>query len=151
MLTSNSAMNLSSRTIVLLATALAALGCASLRPPLTAPDQGGPPWIELTSQHFVLETDVDLPSARAVVADFEQSYAALAYVMQRPKEEATGKFELVLFDRDADFHEACGQDRTKGAYFTAQLDADVEPHPVMVMRHELLDEETRNTFLHELT
>ena len=44
-----------------------------------------------------------------------------------------------------------GQDRTKGAYFSTHLDADLEPHPIMVMHDELLGgEETRATFLHEL-
>jgi hypothetical protein len=128
----------------------ATLGCVSLRAPLTAPHEGGPPWTEITSPHFVLETDVDPRAARTLVADFEKMYAALAYVVQRRRDEAMGRIELVLFEREQDFHEACAQDRTKGAYFSTKLVGDLEPQPIMVMHDELLDEERRGTFLHEL-
>src|SRR5579871_5979118 len=35
----------------------ASLACASLRAPLTCPARGGAPWVEMTSEHFVLRTD----------------------------------------------------------------------------------------------
>jgi hypothetical protein len=128
-----------------------ALGCAALRPPLTAPDKGGPPWVARTSPNFVLETDVDHHSADALIADFERTYAALAHVTQTPESSSSDRIELVVFERDVDFQETFGHDRTKKAYFTPKLPADFDYHPIMVMSQDLLTVETRTTFLHELT
>jgi hypothetical protein len=127
----------------------ASLGCSSLRPPLTAPAEGGPPWTELTSHHFILETDTDPGSADAVVAEFERMYAALAHAMHvsAGPEDAPGAspIELVLFERAKDFDEVTGHDRTTHAYFSTS-----SGHPTMVMSQGLLAEETRTVFLHEL-
>jgi hypothetical protein len=124
----------------------ASLGCASLRPPLTGPAQGGPPWTEYSSPHFTLETDTDPGSANAVVADFERRYAALAHAMHVPPGPEDGdRIELVLFERAKDYDEVTGHDRTWKAYFSTR-----SGHPTMVMSQDLLPEEMRTTFLHEL-
>jgi hypothetical protein len=134
------------RRLVLALTLSASLGCASLRPPLTGPAQGGPPWSQLTSPHFILETDTDPRAAEAVMADYERMYAALAHAMHVPPGPEDGELiELVLFERGKDYDEVTGQDRTTKAYFST-----LSGHPTLVMSQDLLPEETRTTFLHEL-
>jgi hypothetical protein len=124
----------------------ASLGCASMRPPLTGPAQGGPPWTEYTSPHFTLETDTDPGPANAVVADLERRYAALAHAMHVPPGQEDGdRIELVLFERAKDYDEVTGHDRTTKAYVSIR-----SGHPTIVMSQDLLPEETRTTFLHEL-
>ncbi|MDC0669195.1 hypothetical protein [Nannocystis radixulma] len=57
----------------------AALGCAHSRP-FTPPEDGGPPWTELTSPHFVVRTDLSADAGRSLVVALERSYALLADV-----------------------------------------------------------------------
>lgn len=56
---------------------LLAAGCASLGPSLRCPEEGGPPWRELASQHFLVWTDLDGAEARALVARLEWIRAAV--------------------------------------------------------------------------
>ena len=142
-------MNIESLTLALLLTA-STLACSAFRGPLTPPERGGAPWVELTSPHFLLKTDVEPPEARTVLAELERSYAALAHVMRRRPREAEAAIEVVLFARDSDFFEIAGQERTKVAYIALSLPADLEPRPVVVMRTSDLVEETRMTLQHEL-
>jgi hypothetical protein len=117
-----------------------------MRPPLTSPAQGGPPWTEYTSAHFDLETDTDPASANAVVANFERMYAALAHAMHvRPGPEDGDRIDLILFERGVDYDEVTGQDRSTNAYFSMP-----GGRATMVMSQSLLPEETRTVFLHEL-
>jgi len=58
--------------------AWAAVGC--VRPPLTSPLDGGAAWRELTSEHFVVQTDSSPGRARELVAELEQSFSLLQRV-----------------------------------------------------------------------
>lgn len=136
--------------LVALVLAASTLACSALRAPLTPPEQGGAPWSEHSSPHFRLETDVDPPTARATLVELEQSYAALAFAMQRSPRETEIAIEVVLFARDGDFFEMAGQERTKRAYLANGLEADLELHPVIVLPDSELAEETRRTVQHEL-
>lgn len=125
-------------------------GCSAFRAPLTAPDKGGPPWIELTSPHFALKTDLDSRTAHQIVASLEQSHAALAFALRRPARANDTILEVVVFERRGDFYEIAGQERTAGAYFTTGLPIDVTPHPAIVMFDSERVEERRMTVQHEL-
>ena len=57
--------------------ALVAVGCAHA-PGLQGANQ--PHWIELTSRHFTLRTDLGRRQARAALADFEGVYGTLQTV-----------------------------------------------------------------------
>ena len=135
-------------TITILA-ATGSLACAGLRAPLTSPAHGGAAWNELTSPHFVLQSDVDAGEARATILQFEELHAALAQVLPPRAIEPSGRIEIVLFDRRKDFHALTRMPRTTLAYFTARLAPDFEPQPVLVLQTEL-GEQGRSTFLHEL-
>ena len=70
-----------------LAAGLLAAGCSALAPSLRAPDEGGPPWRELSTEHFLLWTDLDEGDARAAAAQLEWIRAAVvAAVWQSPVE-----------------------------------------------------------------
>jgi tetratricopeptide (TPR) repeat protein len=137
--------------LTVLAVAVSMAACSAFRGPLTPPELGGSPWAEITSPHFLLKTDAAPSRAREVLADLEQSYAALAYVMQRAPREAESAVEVVLFGRDRDFFEVAGQARTMNAYMTTGLAADLERRPVVVMYASEVLEEARRTVQHELT
>lgn len=130
--------------------ASASLSCAVLRAPLTSPAHGGAAWNELTSHHFVLQSDVEAHEARETITEFETLRAALAQVFPPPAIEPSGRIEIVLFDRTKDFHELTRKPRSTLAYFAAHLRPDLEAQPVLVL-HSELGEEGRSTFLHELT
>lgn len=129
--------------------AYASLGCAAMRAPLTSPARGGAAWSELTSRHFVLQSDVAAPEARETMAEFEGLRAALAQVFPPPAIEPSGRIEIVLFDRMKDYYELTDRPRNTIAYFAPRLTLDLEAQPVLVL-HSQLGEEGRSTFLHEL-
>jgi tetratricopeptide (TPR) repeat protein len=129
--------------------ASASLSCAVIRAPLTSPAHGGAAWNELTSRHFVLQSDVDAEEARATITEFETLRAALAQVFPPRAIEPSGRIEIVLFDRTKDFHALTRQPQSTLAYFAAHLRPDLEAQPVLVL-HSQLGEAGRSTFLHEL-
>jgi hypothetical protein len=55
---------------------LALAGCATTMPP-PLPGQGGPRWLELTSEHFVFWTDLPSDQARAKLRDLEEFRGAM--------------------------------------------------------------------------
>jgi tetratricopeptide (TPR) repeat protein len=125
------------------------LGCTA-RPPLTCPERGGPPWSELWSEHFHLETDVDPASARRLLGDMERLYAALAHVLPGPRRESSAKLEVVAFDRPEDMARLVGPGRSAAGFFAGKLDGDFEPHPVLVLSDDARVAQ-KVVFLHELT
>ncbi|MEP7123415.1 MAG: hypothetical protein ABJE95_20985 [Byssovorax sp.] len=129
--------------------AVALLGCGGIRPPLTCPAKGGAAWNELTSRHFVLQTDLAASEAREVLSRFEGLRATLAQVLPPAPVEPTERVEIVLFSRKKDYEELGSSARSTRAYFTTQLAADLEPQPVLVLQSELANEGV-STFLHEL-
>src|SRR5512147_600563 len=66
---------------------LLAAGCAALGPSLRCPEEGGPPWRELATEHFLVWTDLDHAEARALAARLEWIRGAVvASVWQAPVE-----------------------------------------------------------------
>ena len=124
------------------------LGCAGLTPPLTPPERGGAAWIELTSKHFVLETDIDAAEADSTLTEFEDIHSAIEDVAFPSDVESRTPIRIVLFAREKDYRPFAPKD-TAG-YFTPQLPNDLDGVPTMVLWGGLV-ESTRVTFQHELT
>ncbi|XXY12319.1 tetratricopeptide repeat protein [Sorangium sp. So ce216] len=123
------------------------LGCARFKPPLTCASQGGAPWVELSSQHFVMWTDLDRSEAREALAEFESSYNALEDVCFPSDNPDPFRMQIILFARERDFRQF--RPRPTGGFFVHSLPNDLEPAPTMLM-YGSLGEQTRLTFQHEL-
>ncbi|KYF63781.1 hypothetical protein BE11_25865 [Sorangium cellulosum] len=128
--------------------AASGLGCAQFKPPLTCASQGGAPWVELSSQHFEMRTDLDRSEARDALAEFERSYAALEDVCFPSDRSDPFRMQIILFARERDFRQFAPP--SSGGFFMHALPNDLEPAPTMVM-YGSLGEQTRLTFQHELT
>ncbi|MEP7126329.1 MAG: hypothetical protein ABJE95_35685 [Byssovorax sp.] len=125
-----------------------ALGCVGLTPPLTPPERGGAAWSELTSKHFVLDTDLEADEASSTLAELEGLYGAIEDVAFPSESESSLPIRVVLFAREKDYL-PLGPKSTRG-YFTHQLPNDLDGVPTMVLWGGLV-EDTRVTFQHELT
>ena len=125
-----------------------ALGCVGLTPPLTPPERGGSAWRELTSKHFVLETDLDAAEAASTLAELEGIQRSIEDVAFPSESESSLPIRIVLFAREKDYRSFGAKD-TRG-YFSHQLPNDLDGVPTMVLWGGLV-EATRITFQHELT
>ena len=121
-------------------------GCGTFRPALTSPDEGGPAWTEVVSEHFVVRTDLPPDEAQRRTTEFEASYALLSDIAFRSTNPPSDRVEVVLFERNSDFHELTRSPMIMG--FATTLDYD--ERPVLVMTAHF-DEEGRRVFQHELT
>ena len=132
-------------SVVVFATLTLSVGCAASP---RCPAHGGAPWHEVTSQHFVLRTDLAPSEARAATADFERQYTMLEDVAFPGYEEATERIAIVLF-RDAGDYRVFQPWGTGGVFYD-RLPQDLERAPTMVL-HDRLDDQTRIVITHELT
>lgn len=79
-------------------------GCVHVKPECTT--HGGTPWLELTSQHFVVRTNLEPAAARAAAVQLEQARAAELSAF--PTTGTTPPLEVVLFTDPAQLHELSG-------------------------------------------
>ena len=133
---------------VLISTAVATLGCAGVRRPLTCPAQGGATWAEFTSRHFVLMTDAEVEDARDHAVRFEHSYDLLADLVFHRGHQVPGRVRVILFEREKDYRQF-GSSVLDG-YYNPSMPHDVEPIPTIVLFGEIT-ERTRRSFQHQLT
>lgn len=136
------------RRLPLVLAASLALGCVTLTPPLTPPERGGAPWRELTSKHFVLDTDLDAAEADSTLSQFEGIHGAIEDVAFPSEADPRAPIRIVLFSREKDYL-PFGPKETAG-YFTPQLPNDLDDVPTMVLWGGLVAA-TQATFQHELT
>jgi hypothetical protein len=123
------------------------MACASLRAPLTCPADGGPPWVEASSAHFTLRSDLPEPEAKETLAAVEAAYVMFKDVAFPSHEDPHDHLEVVAFAREKDYRAVAPAG--SGAYFTPQLPGDLEVVPTLVMRGRL-DEDNRRVLQHEL-
>src|SRR5262245_12977565 len=130
-----------------MARALAMLlaGCAATLPP-PLPSQGGPRWLELTSDHFVLWTDLPADAARAAlddVEDFRGAVLASAF----GGADAPGRTLIVGVRSYAEWT-YLGEDRRRVGLF---LGAEGSPLrlPVVAFSGEVPNTGSRHGFLNE--
>jgi hypothetical protein len=83
--------------------ALALGGCASAR--LACPERGGPSWLELRTQHFVLRTDLPSDEARRWMAQMEQTRASLLQAAWHGAAPPAGRIDVVLFRDLGELHD----------------------------------------------
>jgi hypothetical protein len=130
---------------------LAAVGCAHA--PALPQSQGTPHWIELTSRHFTLRTDLARGQARAALADFEGVYGTLetvAFQGDAPRD----RIDVVLFSDEGDFRKLAP--RGASGYFMPRQPDDPDPQPTIAIHGRMLIagtlvETTQRRFRHELT
>ena len=75
----------------------AAGACASHFPP--CPASAGPPWRELSSDHFRLRTDLQRDDARATLRELEDLRAALLRCFRAPVDLPTGRVPVIAVER----------------------------------------------------
>jgi tetratricopeptide (TPR) repeat protein len=129
---------------VVLASWMAA-GCLLPRPPGT-PSPDAPKWIELSSTHFTMSTDLAGDEATLVLSTFELAYVLLSKAVfggTPPPELAT---HIINFRSQVERREFLPE--ATGRYIR-QLPTDLQPVPTVVTAGEL-SQETRVTFVHEL-
>jgi hypothetical protein len=158
------------RAIVMVSLLLLATACAR-DAPLKCPAEGGKPWLELTSKHYVMRTDLGANDADEVLEDFERVYssiedlwafhdvgnAVVAFEVRDPTtgtkrlvdRKPTGPIEIVLFDSREEFREF--DDRSDGS-FTVPDDWDPLPSVVTYVEtvaqlHVTLQHEIAHRFI----
>ena len=125
-------------------------GCAhsTLRSTLSCPHRSGPQWVEYTSRHFVVVTNLPPAQARALVYDFEQTYSSFVDITGwhfPGREEPPGRMKLIVFEREADYAELAP--RYTDGFFAPDT---VDGVPVVVLT-AAGSQSSRVVFLHELT
>jgi hypothetical protein len=80
------------RALAGLVVVVAASACAGLPP---CPERGGPPWLALASDHFVVRTDMDSDDARRLVGDLEDTRAAMLAMVWPGQEGPPGKIVVI--------------------------------------------------------
>lgn len=82
----------------------AAGGCVTARP-FRCPSNGGTPWRELASDHFVVRTDLDAEDALALLHRLERMRAAVLAALFEGAPETPGRVEVVAFRSDREFED----------------------------------------------
>jgi len=131
-----------------LSVALLASCATVIRPPLTPPDKGGPAWTEVTTEHFVLKTDLDADGAQRAAAKLEEMFAALAQLGFASEDRPKMMIDVVYFDRHEDY--ATLRPGATGGQFISGGMHDFERRPIAVLGGDFV-ERTRTVLLHELT
>ena len=109
-------------------------------------------WLELSSTHVVLQTDLPEDEARASISAMEDGVDQLAQVAFPSLRHGRVPFTVVLISADREFRDLVGYG--EDAFFTTGSRLDLEPGPMVVMhahdyRYGLVDK--RSVYLHELT
>jgi tetratricopeptide (TPR) repeat protein len=126
---------------------LFACDAVAVRPPMT-PGEGGPPWTQVTTAHFVLQTDLDADDAKRESAKLEEMFAALSDVGFASSDKPKVRLSVVHV-RSRDEYVKLGP-RLSAGYFLPSGAHDFEQRPVAVLGGDWT-QATRVVLLHELT
>ena len=129
---------------------LASTGCVIAGRTPKCPSQGRA-WMELTTKHFVVLTDVDEQEARAAATDYETELEELRAVAF-PRPDHGAPITIVLFRNDEE--RFAFRSGTSGGDYSDRLRGDVERSPTIVLTHIRYATQywiARQIFLHELT
>lgn len=122
-------------------------GCA--RPPLALPSEGGRSWHEVTTPHFVLQTNVDLEEAQKIVGDFERVYWAMDRVAFGVGQSLQLRTHVVVFDGLSDLR-PLGYEWANGIFKFDAVGLTDDP-PVLLLPGETRTRQAwRELFQHEL-
>jgi hypothetical protein len=123
--------------------ALTAAACATLPP---CPAQGGPAWQELTSDHFVVRTDLDAADGQEVVRRLEETRAAMLVAVWPEAPGPPDRSAVIALRYPAELSEFLGYE-IAGEYVVARpfpktmiiagtAEAD-DGNGLLTLRHEL--------------
>jgi hypothetical protein len=134
---------------LVLASSLSLFACATLiGQPLVPPERGGSAWIEVTSVHFVLKTDLDVGAARDASATLEEMFAALSDWGFPSEDKPKFRIDVVWFRSIRDFQALTSQ-MAAGRFYPAGLH-DFEARPITLLGGAFV-QSTRESLQHELT
>ncbi len=119
-----------------------------LRGPLVPPDKGGPAWTQVTTEHFVVKTDVDPDTATKAARKLEDMFSALAELGFASEDRPKMRIDVVYFGRHEDYA-ALRPAASAGQFFPGGLH-DFERRPLAVFGGDFVNS-TRTVLLHELT
>lgn len=120
-------------------------GCGG--PALASPADGGKPWRQLSSSHFVLRTDAAPERAQQTLNDLEQTFTIFQSVAFPREPELASVVEVTLFS-ELRHLELLGHGKTAGVYRRALRTLDENtPHMVLAGWY---DEFARELVQHEL-
>jgi tetratricopeptide (TPR) repeat protein len=121
-------MSIPFRLRVLLAVVATAAGATPWRATaFDCPARGGRPWRELTTDHYVIATDLPTSEAAELAQELERMWAGVAAALFKRPPSIPGRQAVVAFQSESDFHEFAPQN--VGAFY-AHL-GDVERLIVM--------------------
>ncbi len=130
--------------LVPMAAALLALPLAALpASTFSCSAKGGAPWRAVTSDHFVLYTDLDPSAAKDVVAELELVRAAVLQALFSKPPAIPGRIEVVAFASLSDFEDVAP---SQAAAYYVQLGG---LRPLVVMPGKLTAS-TREVLAHEM-
>lgn len=122
------------------------VGCGgALAGSLTPSDLGGSTWMELTSPHFVVRTDLRSADAIRLLEEFERIHAVFEDVAFPYELKPSGRIRALVL-RDRAEYEEFGPPGTSGYYSRGGFEPDA---PALVMYGEM-SAKTRLIFQHEL-
>ncbi len=125
---------------LLAAATLSASACATLRP---TPAQGGPPWRELTSEHFRLRTDVPEREARELIRRLEEHRAGMLATVWPQATGAPTRIDVVALGGGAQVHAYLGP-------YRAGLRGNRPPLGATLVTADLRNDESDGVLRHEL-
>ena len=120
--------------------AIVVVACTAKLPAL--PSKGGEPWLEVTSEHFVMWTDAPPDRARELVNEMEQHRQIVVRAMNNAT--TTTRALVIAFRNDRELH----------AYVTWFVGKAFSNTPLlqpMIVVSALTDDDRENTLTHELT
>ena len=132
---------------------LASLACSPA--PLTLPSEGGKAWHELTSPHFVVQTNVELDAAQQMVSELERAYWALERVGFAGGPKIETLTHVAIFDGLQDL-KPLGYEWAAGAFVVDSVGLSDTP-PILLLpeaprskqaARELLQHELSHRFVH---
>lgn len=92
--------------IAALPAALLVAGCARTLPGgVRCPADGGPPWREYRSSHFLVDTDLERPAAAALVSQMERFHALIVRAFAGGPAEVPGKIRVVAPASEAQYRD----------------------------------------------
>ncbi|MFY3745349.1 hypothetical protein ACOQFB_15665 [Anaeromyxobacter sp. Red801] len=136
-------------SVPLVLAALLAQACAAPARTFRCPEHGGAPWRELTSDHFVLRTDLGAPEAAALVARLERLRAGVAATLGAPSlgtpaPEDEARVEVIAFRTDQEYR-PFAPDGAEGYYLR------YAGGPPRIVLSGAIDRRQRALLAHELT
>jgi tetratricopeptide (TPR) repeat protein len=141
---------LPSSHLLALASAVLSTACgAALSPPFTPPEAGGARWVEVTSAHFDLRSDLPMSEAHDTVEELEKMYSTLLDVGFPYAAKPAQQTRVIHFRREEEY-KAVAPFGSSGFFTHAGWPGAASIVPIAVLYGDLT-QKTRRVLQHELT